>query len=68
MAGLTGFRVYGLMPAGLTAIPVWLGGEGFANVLRGGAVVVVAFAVAFIVQRFIGYEQPTDRTTEQVTA
>lgn len=43
VAGLTGFRVFALVPAGLTPIPVYMGGVGCGNLLLAGAVMLTAF-------------------------
>lgn len=68
VAGLTGFRVFGFIPAGLTAVPVWLGGAGWANPLSGAAVCLVAFAISFVVAWLIGYEQPRRDQVEELAA
>ena len=67
MAGITGFQVYGLAPAGITSISLWISDSGWGNLVAGVAVVLSAFAVAFAVAWFLGYEQPTREQVEEVT-
>ncbi|WP_434966509.1 PTS transporter subunit EIIC [Janibacter indicus] len=66
VAGLTGFQVYGLSPAGLAAIPVYVGDEGFGNLFLGFAVMVTAFAVAFVVTWLLGFEDLSREQVEEV--
>lgn len=67
VAGLTEFRVYSMSPAGLTAIPVYVGEEGFSNLLLGGVVMLTAFVTSFIVAWVLGYEQPDQETIDGIT-
>jgi beta-glucoside PTS system EIICBA component len=67
VAGLTAFKVFGLVPAGLTAIPVYVGESGGGNLLRAGAVMLTAFAVAFAAAWLLGYEQPDQGTVDEIT-
>jgi PTS system beta-glucosides-specific IIC component len=67
VAGLTGFKVFGLMPAGLAAIPVYVHGSGWGNLLLAGAVMLTAFLVSFAGTWFLGYEQPDQTTVDEVT-
>lgn len=67
VAGLTGFQVFALMPAGLTAIPVYVGDAGWDNLLRGISVMVVALAVSFGVAWLLGYEQPDSEAVARIT-
>lgn len=68
VAGLTGFKVYAMMPAGITALPAWFDEGGLSNPLKAVAVMVTAFVISFIVAWFVGYEQPDDRTVADLTA
>lgn len=67
VAGLTGFRVFGLMPAGLAAIPVYVHDSGWGNLLLAGVVMLTAFLVSFAGTRLLGYEQPDQDTVDEVT-
>lgn len=68
VAGLTGFKVYALMPAGITALPVWFDDGGWSNPLKAVAVMITAFVISFLVAWFVGYEQPDDRTVADLTS
>lgn len=67
VAGLTGFQVFALMPAGLTAIPVYVGDAGWDNLLRAASVMVVALGVSFTVGWLLGYEQPDSDAIAKIT-
>lgn len=68
VAGLTGFQVFSLSPAGLVGIPVYVdpGGE-WTNLLLAGAVMLTAFVVSFTVASLLGYEQPSREDVEDIT-
>ncbi len=67
VAGLTGFKVYALAPAGLASVPVYVDGSGWGNLLLGAAVMLTAFAVSFGATWLLGYEQPDAATIDEVT-
>lgn len=67
VAGLSGFEVYGLSAAGLASIPLYVGDEGFGNVIIGFVVMITAFVTAFVVTHVVGFEQPTREQVEEVT-
>lgn len=67
VAGLTGFKVFALSPAGLVGIPVYIDPGGGNNLLLAIVVMVVAFVVAFAAAWFIGFDQPDQETIDQVT-
>jgi beta-glucoside PTS system EIICBA component len=67
VAGLSGFKVFGLVPAGLAAIPVYIDDSGWSNLLLGGAVMLAAFLVSFAVAWLLGYEQPDKATVDEIT-
>lgn len=67
VAGLTGFKVFALMPAGLAAIPAYVGDSGWGNLLRGGAVMLTAFLVSFAGTWLLGYEQPDQSAVDEIT-
>jgi PTS system beta-glucosides-specific IIC component len=67
VAGLAGFQVFALSPAGLTAIPVYVGDGGWGNLLLGGGVMLTAFLVSFAAAWFIGYRQPDQGTIDEIT-
>ncbi|WP_051215039.1 PTS transporter subunit EIIC [Granulicoccus phenolivorans] len=67
VAGLTGFKVYGMAPAGLTSITLYVGDQGWGNLLSSLVVIVIAFGVAFLVAWFIRYEPLTDEQIAEIT-
>lgn len=67
VAGLSGFKVYGLGPAGLTSIPLWVSPDGFGNMFVGLLVAVGAFAVAFVLAWFLKFEPLTREQVLEVT-
>lgn len=68
VAGLTGFQVFSLSPAGLVGIPVYVDPSGgWTNLLLAGAVMITAFAVSFTAAWILGYEQPTEDDVAEIT-
>lgn len=67
IAGLTDFKVFGLSPAGLTGIPVYVDPDGGNNLLLSFVVMIAAFAVAFAATWVLGFEQPDEEAIDQVT-
>ncbi|MGB3330612.1 MAG: PTS transporter subunit EIIC [Thermomicrobiales bacterium] len=67
LAGLSGFKVFSLSPAGLTGIPAYVDPDGGSNLLISFAIMIVAFVVAFVVAWIVGFEQPDEEAINQVT-
>lgn len=67
IAGLAGFQVYSLGPAGLTAIPLYISSDGWANLILAFVVMVAGFGVSFAVTWFVGFDQPSQKTIKQMT-
>lgn len=67
VAGLTGFKVFALAPAGLASVPVYVDASGWGNLLLAAAVMLTAFAVSFAATWLLGYEQPDPDTIAEVT-
>lgn len=68
VAGLTGFRVYALVPSGAAAIPAFFGPEGgLANPLKGAAVMVTALGVGYVATRLLGFDDPSADVVDEIT-
>ncbi|WP_158550690.1 PTS transporter subunit EIIC [Geodermatophilus sp. TF02-6] len=62
IAGLSGFRVYGFLPSGVTAVPAFVGPEGIGNLLWGIAVMAAALVTSFVATRLLGFQDPSPET------
>ena len=66
IAGLSGFRVYTLVPPGLVALAGSIGDAGVSNLIWGIVIMVVSFAAAFILTTLFGFDDPSPEVVEEV--
>lgn len=64
-AGITGIHTFSSTTAGIFALPVYIGGEGFGNVINAAVTIVISMVVTAIATMVIGFEDPTEETADE---
>lgn len=64
-AGITGIHTFSSTTAGIFALPVYIGGEGFGNVINAAVTIVISMVVTAIATMVIGFEDPTDEPADE---
>ena len=64
-AGITGIHTFSSTTAGIFALPVYIGGEGFGNVINAAVTIVISMFVTAIATMVIGFDDPADETTDE---
>ncbi len=64
-AGITGIHTFSSTAAGIFALPVYIGGEGFGNVINAAVTIVISMVVTAIATMVIGFDDPADETTDE---
>ena len=59
-AGLTHLHTYSSTTAGLLALPVYIGGDGFSNVINAVITIVISMVVTAIATVIIGFDDPVE--------
>lgn len=59
-AGLIGLKAYAFMSPSLVNFPMWIGGEGSANLIHAFITMAIAIAVTFVATLLIGFEDPEE--------
>lgn len=59
-AGITGIHTYSSTTAGLLALPVYIGGSGFGNVLNAVITIVISMVVTAIATLILGFDDPKE--------
>lgn len=63
-AGITGIHTFSSTTAGIFALPVYIGGEGFGNVINAAVTIVISMVVTAIATMVIGFDDPAEESTE----
>ena len=63
-AGLTHLHTYSSTTAGLLALPVYIGGDGFGNVINAVITIVISMVVTAIATVVIGFDDPAEENQE----
>lgn len=64
-AGITGIHTFSSTTAGIFALPVYIGGEGFGNVINAAVTIVISMIVTAIATMVIGFDDPADEPTDE---
>lgn len=56
-AGLMGLKCYAFASAGLASLAIFLGPDGYTNILVALATIIISFIVAFVMVLIIGYDE-----------
>ncbi len=64
-AGITGIHTFSSTTAGIFALPVYIGGEGFGNVINAAVTIVISMVVTAIATMVIGFEDPADEPADE---
>ena len=67
-AGITGIHTFSSTTAGIFALPVYIGGEGFGNVMNAAITIVISMVVTAIATFIIGFDDPVDAETDDVSS
>ncbi len=67
-AGITGIHTFSSTTAGIFALPVYIGGEGFGNVMNAAITIVISMVVTAIATFIIGFDDPVDAETDHVSS
>lgn len=59
-AGITGIHTYSSTTAGLLALPVYIGGDGFSNVINAAITIVISMVVTAIATWILGFDDPAE--------
>lgn len=59
-AGITGIHTFSSTTAGIFALPVYIGGEGFGNVINAAVTIVISMVVTAIAALVIGFDDPAE--------
>jgi PTS system beta-glucosides-specific IIC component len=62
-AGITGIHTYSSTTAGLLALPVYIGGDGFSNVINAAITIVISIVVTAIATLILGFDDPAEENT-----
>lgn len=61
-AGITGIHTYSSTTAGIFALPVYIGGESFSNVVNAAVTIVISMVVTAIAALVIGFDDPVEES------
>ncbi len=67
-AGITGIHTFSSTTAGIFALPVYIGGEGFGNVMNAAITIVISMVVTAIATFIIGFDDPVEAETDHVSS
>ncbi|MGI5999701.1 MAG: beta-glucoside-specific PTS transporter subunit IIABC [Candidatus Merdisoma sp.] len=67
-AGITGIHTYSSTTAGLLALPVYIGGSGFGNVINAAITIVISMIVTAVASLLLGFEDPVEEQAEETPA
>ncbi len=67
-AGITGIHTFSSTTAGLLALPVYIGGEGFMNLINACITILISMAVTVIATLILGFKDPVVMEAEEVNA
>ncbi len=59
-AGITGIHTFSSTTAGIFALPVYIGGESFTNVINAAITIVISMVVTAIAALVIGFDDPAE--------
>lgn len=65
-AGITGIHTFSSTTAGIFALPVYIGGESFSNVINAAVTILISMVVTAIATLIIGFDDPKEETTDDV--
>lgn len=65
-AGITGIHTFSSTTAGIFALPVYIGGESFSNVINAAVTILISMAVTAIATLIIGFDDPKEETSDDV--
>ncbi len=63
-AGITGIHTFSSTTAGIFALPVYIGGEGFGNVINAAITIVISIIVTAVATFLIGFDDPVEETDD----
>lgn len=63
-AGITGIHTFSSTTAGIFALPVYIGGEGFGNVINAAITIVISIIVTAVATFVIGFDDPAEETDD----
>ena len=67
-AGITGIHTYSSTTAGLLALPVYIGGSGFGNVINAAITIVISMIVTAVATLLLGFDDPVEELAEETPA
>lgn len=59
-AGITHLHTYSSTTAGLLALPVYIGGDGFGNVINAVITIIISIVVTAVATFILGFDDPVD--------
>jgi len=59
-AGITGIHTFSSTTAGIFALPVYIGGDGFGNVINAAITIVISMVVTAVATFVIGFDDPAE--------
>lgn len=65
-AGITGIHTFSSTTAGIFALPVYIGGDGFGNVINAVITILISMVVTAIATLLLGFEDPKEDEAETV--
>ena len=63
-AGITGIHTYSSTTAGLFALPVYIGGDGFGNVINAVITILISIVATAIATLILGFDDPAEEALE----
>lgn len=63
-AGITGIHTFSSTTAGIFALPVYIGGEGFGNVINAAITIVISMVVTAVAALILGFDDPKEEEQE----
>ncbi|MDF2869774.1 MAG: bglP [Anaerocolumna sp.] len=67
-AGITGIHTFSSTTAGLLALPVYIGGEGFMNLINACITILISMVVTVIATLILGFKDPVEVKADEVKA
>ena len=67
-AGIKGIHTYSSTTAGLLALPVYIGGSGFGNVINAAITIVISMIVTAVATLLLGFDDPVEEQAEETPA
>ena len=64
-AGITGIHTFSSTTAGIFALPVYIGGESFANVINAAITIVISMVVTAIATLILGFDDPAEEQSAE---